>query len=350
MYCPKCGTENPDDAQLCRACGAELTPSPSPPTAEDIVPRRSGLAIAALVLGILSIFTCGLTAIPAIALGIIGLVSIEKSGGALTGRVFAALGVVIPVLVFFGLFVLLMPALQRVKKQAQAVACRSRLKQWGLFFAMYTSDNDGYFPAATSDGHPGYWMDALRGYYANDRDLRCCPTATEPVIDEYGQPTARRSVFSAWGIFIGEGSAPEGDWGSYGINGWVQRPTPQQDMVYGRFEAANHWGTPNVPGAGSIPVFMDALHFRVFPRHTDNPPDTQDMAWESIQQMQRVCINRHDGFGNSLFMDWSVRKVGLKELWTLKWHRAYNTEGPWTKAGHVQSDDWPPWMKNFRDY
>ncbi len=49
-------------------------------------------------------------------------------------------------------------------------------------------------------------------------------------------------------------------------------------------------------------------------------------------------------------MDWSVRKVGLKELWTLKWHRQYDTAGPWTKAGGVQGEDWPLWLRRFKDY
>ena len=34
-----------------------------------------------------------------------------------------------------------------------------------------------------------------------------------------------------------------------------------------------------------------------------------------------------------LFCDWSVRTVGLKELWTLKWHKTFNVNGPYTKAG-----------------
>jgi hypothetical protein len=49
-------------------------------------------------------------------------------------------------------------------------------------------------------------------------------------------------------------------------------------------------------------------------------------------------------------MDWSVRKVALKELWTLKWHRQFDTTGPWTKAGGVRSEDWPEWMGSFDDY
>jgi hypothetical protein len=49
-------------------------------------------------------------------------------------------------------------------------------------------------------------------------------------------------------------------------------------------------------------------------------------------------------------MDFSVRKVGLKELWTLKWNRTFDTAGRWTKAGGVRAEDWPEWMRGFRDY
>jgi prepilin-type processing-associated H-X9-DG protein len=63
-----------------------------------------------------------------------------------------------------------------------------------------------------------------------------------------------------------------------------------------------------------------------------------------------VCINRHDGGVNSLFLDWSVRKVGIKELWTLNRHPYFDTRGPWTKAGGVAPEDWPEWMRGFKDY
>ena len=39
---------------------------------------------------------------------------------------------------------ILMPALSAVKKQAQSVACMSRLKSWGLIYKLYTDDNNGY--------------------------------------------------------------------------------------------------------------------------------------------------------------------------------------------------------------
>ena len=49
-------------------------------------------------------------------------------------------------------------------------------------------------------------------------------------------------------------------------------------------------------------------------------------------------------------VDGAARKVGLKELWTLKWHRQYDTANCWTKAGGVQPGDWPERMRQFKDY
>jgi hypothetical protein len=51
-----------------------------------------------------------------------------------------------------------------------------------------------------------------------------------------------------------------------------------------------------------------------------------------------------------LFLDYSARKVGLKELWTLKWHKGFDEAGPWTLAGGAQASDWPEWMKPLKDY
>ena len=68
--------------------------------------------------------------------------------------------------------------------------------------------------------------------------------------------------------------------------------------------------------------------------------------------MKQFCIDRHNGAVNSLFMDGSVRSVGLKELWTLKWHRYYNTCNEKTLCGNNGNPypGWPDWMKGFKDY
>jgi len=140
MNCPRCGKENPDDAQLCQSCGCVLTQSTV--TREDINIKTSGLAIASMVLGILSVFTCGITAIPAVILGIISLVKIEKSGGRLTGRVFAIVGIVVPAVVCFLAIGLLMPALNRAREQGKRAVCLVNLRELTLAWLLYAEDND----------------------------------------------------------------------------------------------------------------------------------------------------------------------------------------------------------------
>jgi prepilin-type processing-associated H-X9-DG protein len=61
-------------------------------------------------------------------------------------------------------------------------------------------------------------------------------------------------------------------------------------------------------------------------------------------------MDRHSEHVNGLFLDWSVRKIGVKELWTLRWHLQFDTANAWTKAGGVLPEDWPHWMRGFKDY
>jgi hypothetical protein len=81
----------------------------------------------------------------------------------------------------------------------------------------------------------------------------------------------------------------------------------------------------------------------------DDGPRSRFEAWTN-QDMARCCINRHGGFVGCVFADASARKVGLKELWTLKWHKTFDTAGPWTLAGGVTASDWPDWIVRFKDY
>jgi prepilin-type N-terminal cleavage/methylation domain-containing protein len=84
------------------------------------------------------------------------------------------------------LMAILMPALARVKKQAKAVACQANLKQWGTIFAMYTDDNNGYFPERRGGSNAyGRWMDSLREYYGSEPKFRLCPMAINAVFLDY---------------------------------------------------------------------------------------------------------------------------------------------------------------------
>jgi len=262
-----------------------------------------------------------------------------------------------------------MPALARAKKQANMVLCQSNQRQLGVCFSMFVGDHDSYFPAGwcTDSWTPpsgthadGYWMQALRPYYGNEHDLRCCPAAMKPGTEVGGGPfggALLNSTFVGWGIFpdtdyCGEVSSSWSyaiacDYGSYGWNGWLGNPPSGQKVPPNLSEdhpVELNWRSADVKGTGNIPLIMSNQWIDGWPRDQDTPPEYEGQQWwiSGYENMARFCLNRHDGFTNSAFLDFSTRKVGLKELWKLKWHRRFDV--------NADPPVWPEWMKTFKEY
>jgi prepilin-type processing-associated H-X9-DG protein len=237
------------------------------------------------------------------------------------------------------------------RRRAKEIVCQSNLRQWGGIFQGYVNQNGGRFFSG-DPGTPGYWWPKyLPEEHRDWKRMRIwfCPQAEKPVIDGYGTASPTLNVFNAWGIFTQTGLGPHGISGSYGLNGYLLN-VPSYTTFESGVRANDAWGNlADLPEAGSVPMFLDALRFDLWPLPTDRPAENEYAAWTG-NMMARCCINRHNGAVNCLFVDGSVRKVGLKELWTLKWHRSFDTAGPWTKAGGVLPTDWLEWMRGFREY
>jgi hypothetical protein len=131
--------------------------------------------------------------------------------------------------------------------------------------------------------------------------------------------------------------------GSYAVDSWATNPPEQYGASYG---SDNFWRTINVKGASDIPLFLDAIWLDGWPRHTHSPPEYMDHMHNSLT---RYCIGRHQGQTNAVFLNLSIRKTGLKRLWKLKWHRNFDTNGPWTEANNAAPGDWPLWMRKLKD-
>jgi len=249
------------------------------------------------------------------------------------------------------LLALLMPAMQRIRKQARAVACQSHLKQWCMVWAMYLDDHGGSFhpgwPPASAGFQPSHtWPNLLAPYMKNEK-IRFCPSAkklrSEGALDPY----------AAWG----PRSAFKMTTGSYGVNGWVCNPLMATGDLYPtRGEPVSWlWRTIHVGKglAARIPLFSGCSTIDGKPLEADAPPnDLVDIAdWGSGgSEIKRFCLARHEGAVNVTFFDYSLRKIGVKELWTLKWHREFDTAGPWTKARGIRPEAWPQWMRGYTDY
>jgi prepilin-type N-terminal cleavage/methylation domain-containing protein/prepilin-type processing-associated H-X9-DG protein len=273
----------------------------------------------------------------------------RNSKGAI-GKGFTLVELLVVIAVIALLMAILMPVLGQAKKQAGGVIDQSNQRQWGLMFMMFTEDHEGYLPASVGSWDAYYliallpYMGSRMGESSKTRDIFLCPLAkTSKNPDNCNR--CEGTTFSAWGPF----DAYSGEWwdtgakGSYGLNDWCANPPG--DSYWG-FPSDNAFRTPNVKDAGNIPLLLDALYTDGFPGHTDEPPPYPDIftSWNS-NAMQLFCIDRHNGGINGVFLDFSVRKIGLKELWKLKWHRRFNTNWP--------TADWAseaPWMTKFKDY
>jgi prepilin-type N-terminal cleavage/methylation domain-containing protein len=260
------------------------------------------------------------------------------------------------------LMAVLLPALQYARRQARAMVCRANLRQWGIVFAAYTDENEGRLPNTVLRG---VWL--LRGSLPSNGDpnapdtrnaastegIACCPAATKPGGGPSGWSTESSgtgsagyrigytggSAFKAWQII--DPSPPF--CGSYGINGLLLRGWTA-DQLRAAWLGLN---TFTIGARSDLPLLLDAIVPWALPNTLASPPIRED--WPT-GPMGPFCVNRHDGRTSGLFLDWSTRPVGLKELWTLEWYPGCDTAGRWTLAGGVTADDWPQWMRKFKDY
>ena len=251
------------------------------------------------------------------------------------------------------LLAVVIPSLYKARGRVQTVTCQSNLKQWGIYFRVYSDDNDGFLPSSSRDwvtalqpysGSPSYAVkSAQEASFPGDgrNSLSCCPLAAEPENGINGQP------FVAYTIQNPYSSEPMAV-GSYGINGWACNVPPSETEIYG-ISTRNNWRNFDLADTASkIPLILDSMWMRAYPDNTNLPPDENgdfdgcDLTGGGRRQMRHFCIDRHDGGTNGIFMDLSVRRVGLKELWKLKWHRSSDQ--------NASTPNWPEWMRDFREY
>ena len=163
----------PDFPEFADALAAKAAPAIEPPPMSDetFAPtKKSGLAIASLVLGILGLFTCGATALIGLVLGIIAIVRVKQSRGGLSGGGMALAGIIVSavfVLMIPIFAAMLLPALSAANQKAQRINCLNNVRQLSMAVRLYAGDHQNHYPAATN------WCDAILSDVRPTNTFRC---------------------------------------------------------------------------------------------------------------------------------------------------------------------------------
>ncbi len=250
---------------------------------------------------------------------------------------------------------ILMPSLSKVKDMTRTLVCTTQVRSWAQFFFMYCEGNADKLPSGPASKDPGGWATALYDYYKDTPDILLCPTTSDTKSDIYSTSGMGIWVYKS-GNDVQE-ALPYNK--SYGGNNWMYNA----EASHGKF--AWYWKKKNATRTPEqVPLFGDYggisnVAMGAWPNDYDLPPNYPGEPQITNQDsgIRRFCMDRHNGYGCYSFMDGSARKVGMKELWTLKWHKEFDTKNKRTLAN--QEDDsatrsrWDteaPHWKNYKVY
>ncbi len=240
---------------------------------------------------------------------------------------------------------MLLPALSRAKQKAHAINCISNLRQWTMMWNYYITDHGKFSDGEQDDGTEpdaarGEWVIALQKYLGKKPTLLICPSAAmkngnksagaempmaanvadSAVGDHGGFQTMHR--FPAYVVDETTGGRLHS---SYGFNVWMYRAT----TVKQNRAVSDYWGGMNVNRASEVPLMADAMWRgggpSLYQANKHQRPQFNGEWDTTSQDMMHFAMKRHGKGINMNFFDGSTRAVKIRALWSLPWHRTFDT-------------------------
>jgi prepilin-type N-terminal cleavage/methylation domain-containing protein/prepilin-type processing-associated H-X9-DG protein len=220
---------------------------------------------------------------------------------------------------------ILMPALQRVKKQARTVCCLSNLKQIGIAMTAYALENDDFIPRALDNQVK--WILVFVPYLGNEYsgitnyrevDVYQCPSFPRNGVGQYGNSNAEQTVdyvVNAWDMDNpGLSNSEQGN--------QQDKPTKLSSIkspalrIYMADNEAGDW-RPVVRNRYELDILSK---FNILDVWSITHLPASDTTTSSTNLHRRVARSRHRGDGcNNLFFDghadWLQKDKNTSRYW-----------------------------------
>ena len=235
---------------------------------------------------------------------------------------FTLIELLIVVAIIAVLVSILIPALQKTRKQAKFVYCQTNLKQLQMGMIYFIDEKKHEF----FDYSDEIYMSILDPYVDNIDEVRFCPETYAKLTGPWSQPggTYWGTAKEPWKWAIG----PSGTHlGSYGFNGWLYKddnqwvPDNERDHPF--------YSPSAVKFREEVPVFADCNWVDSWPDDDNIVDPALDLSLgdrhhgTSQYAMGRFLIDRHDLRIGVSFFDGHVEPVDLVDLWSLKWNAKF---------------------------